>query len=257
MGLTTLQPKQILPIQEVPLQPIPTILLCKNSLVRVGIRHILDDTRYVVAEDLDGSSIPSAASDAPPVLLIVDESHSADALAEIVADLTAQCPSARVVALADHLDPITMMRALKAGLNGLCSTRMDRDALLKALELVMLGETFIESALVLTMLNEIPQAHGSRQSMTSALTPANDTASRPHNLSTREVEILRGLMEGESNKVIARKLDVAEATIKVHVKSILRKVRVQNRTQAALWAAAHLSPAPDSRHITPSGTDSF
>jgi two-component system nitrate/nitrite response regulator NarL len=49
-------------------------------------------------------------------------------------------------------------------------------------------------------------------------------------------------MEGESNKVIARKLDIAEATIKVHVKSILRKVRVQNRTQAALWATAYLSP---------------
>jgi two-component system nitrate/nitrite response regulator NarL len=49
-------------------------------------------------------------------------------------------------------------------------------------------------------------------------------------------------MEGESNKVIARKLGIAEATIKVHVKTILRKVRVQNRTQAALWATAHLSP---------------
>jgi two-component system nitrate/nitrite response regulator NarL len=58
----------------------------------------------------------------------------------------------------------------------------------------------------------------------------------------REVEILKRLMEGESNKVIARKLDIAEATIKVHVKTILRKVRAQNRTQAALWATAHLSP---------------
>ena len=56
-------------------------------------------------------------------------------------------------------------------------------------------------------------------------------------------------MEGESNKVIARKLDVAEATIKVHVKTILRKVQVKNRTQAAIWAAAHLSEALDSGSI--------
>jgi two-component system, NarL family, nitrate/nitrite response regulator NarL len=241
MGYSTLHQKQLLPIQQVPLQPISTTLVCKNSLARAGIRHILDGTRYIVAEDLEGRAMPTAASDASLVLYIFDDSHSADALAEMVENPKAQCSAARVVVFADHLDPITVMRALNAGVNGLCSTGMERDALLKALELVMLGETFIASALVLTMLDETSQAHESRQAMTSAVTPANDTAARHHNLSDREVEILKRLMEGESNKVIARKLDIAEATIKVHVKSILRKVRAQNRTQAALWATAHLS----------------
>ena len=55
-------------------------------------------------------------------------------------------------------------------------------------------------------------------------------------LSTREKLILRCLIEGDSNKCIARKIDIAEATVKVHVKAILRKIRVQNRTQAAIWA---------------------
>jgi two-component system nitrate/nitrite response regulator NarL len=241
MGISTLHQKQLLPIHQVPIQQIPAFLICQNSLVRAGIRHILDGTRYVVTERLESSSKPSAASDALPVLYILDERHSADALAETVADLTAQCPSARVVVLADHLDPTTMMRALHAGVNGLCSTSMDRAALLKALDLVMLGETFIASALVLTILDEASQAHESELSMTSALTPANDTTAKHHKLSGREVEILRSLMEGESNKTIARKLDIAEATIKVHVKSILRKVQVKNRTQAAMWATAHLS----------------
>ena len=50
------------------------------------------------------------------------------------------------------------------------------------------------------------------------------------------------LMQGSPNKVIARKLDVAEATVKVHIKAILRKIRVANRTQAAMWAVNHLSP---------------
>jgi two-component system nitrate/nitrite response regulator NarL len=111
----------------------------------------------------------------------------------------------------------------------------------------MLGETFIASALVLTMLDEASQAPESRGNMTSALMSANDTAAGAPNLSSREVEILRRLMEGESNKVIARKLAIAEATIKVHVKSVLRKVRVQNRTQAAMWAATHLSATSSSR----------
>ena len=57
-----------------------------------------------------------------------------------------------------------------------------------------------------------------------------------HGLSEREEQVLRDLVKGRSNKIIARKLDIAEATVKVHMKSVLRKIRVANRTQAAIWA---------------------
>jgi two-component system, NarL family, nitrate/nitrite response regulator NarL len=57
-----------------------------------------------------------------------------------------------------------------------------------------------------------------------------------HGLSEREGQILKDLVKGLSNKIIARKLDIAEATVKVHMKSILRKIRVANRTQGAIWA---------------------
>jgi two-component system nitrate/nitrite response regulator NarL len=57
-----------------------------------------------------------------------------------------------------------------------------------------------------------------------------------HGLSEREEQILKDLVKGLSNKTIARKLDIAEATVKVHMKSVLRKIRVANRTQAAIWA---------------------
>ena len=59
-------------------------------------------------------------------------------------------------------------------------------------------------------------------------------------LSPRERAILQSIMSGDPNKVIARKLDVAEATVKVHVKAILRKIGAANRAQAAMWAAGHL-----------------
>jgi DNA-binding CsgD family transcriptional regulator len=68
-------------------------------------------------------------------------------------------------------------------------------------------------------------------------------------LSTREKLILRCLIEGDSNKCIARKINIAEATVKVHVKAILRKIRVHNRTQAAIWGMnneALTRPANDS-----------
>jgi two-component system nitrate/nitrite response regulator NarL len=59
------------------------------------------------------------------------------------------------------------------------------------------------------------------------------------------------LTQGAPNKVIARKLDVAEATVKVHIKAILRKIRVANRTQAAMWAVAHLQAASSGDSQTP------
>ena len=58
-------------------------------------------------------------------------------------------------------------------------------------------------------------------------------------LSEREIQILNGLVKGHANKVIARRCGVTEATIKVHMKSILRKIRACNRTQAAIWALEH------------------
>jgi two-component system nitrate/nitrite response regulator NarL len=58
----------------------------------------------------------------------------------------------------------------------------------------------------------------------------------PHGLSQREEEILKSVVRGHSNKMIARTCGVTDATIKVHMKSILRKIRVANRTQAAIWA---------------------
>ena len=59
-------------------------------------------------------------------------------------------------------------------------------------------------------------------------------------MADREVRILQCLMQGDSNKVIAHRLGIVEATVKVHIKSILRKVQAANRTQAAMWARQHL-----------------
>jgi two-component system nitrate/nitrite response regulator NarL len=70
-----------------------------------------------------------------------------------------------------------------------------------------------------------------------------DVAGIAPRLSSREIAILRLLMSGASNKVIARQLAITEATVKVHNKAILRKIRVQNRTQAAVWAHNHLDQA--------------
>jgi len=85
------------------------------------------------------------------------------------------------------------------------------------------------------------------------LLPIRDGASACR-LSQRETAILMRLMHGESNKVIARELDIAEATVKVHVKSVLRKVRVKNRTQAATWAWSRCSQRANLRNNEPASS---
>jgi DNA-binding NarL/FixJ family response regulator len=66
-----------------------------------------------------------------------------------------------------------------------------------------------------------------------------------HQLSEREIQILKDLVKGHANKVIARTYDITEATVKVHVRTILRKIRVGNRTQAAIWARENGYTASD------------
>ena len=76
----------------------------------------------------------------------------------------------------------------------------------------------------------------SRSGASSASDEAEGAGQGVPSLSRRETLILRMLMQGASNKVIARNLVITESTVKVHMKAILRKLRLQNRTQAAIWA---------------------
>ncbi|WP_332684181.1 response regulator transcription factor [Bosea sp. (in: a-proteobacteria)] len=119
--------------------------------------------------------------------------------------------------------------------------RINFVTLVKSLELVMLGESLFPA----DVLMEIGKEHGVEiqvEKEVIAYSPPSSHSGR--GLSTRETQILKCLIQGDSNKVIARRLQIGEATVKVHIKAILRKIRVQNRTQAAIWAVSHLEAAP-------------
>jgi two-component system, NarL family, nitrate/nitrite response regulator NarL len=225
-----------------------TILLCRNSMLCEGLKHILSDTRYDVCSDgtahLDrNETSQDRFTEAPPVLFIVDVNYHQGATAEVVRNMKVQHPKARVVVLADGFDLDSMMAVLQAGSDGYCLSTISCEVLVKYLDLVMLGETVFPSAMFLSSLSEFDKITHVEQATPPELpeNPIPISAGSPvRTLSTREAEILHCLMQGAPNKIIARKLEVAEATVKVHIKAILRKIRVANRTQAAMWAVAHL-----------------
>jgi two-component system nitrate/nitrite response regulator NarL len=245
--------EQILPIAQDPYQNVTTVLICQNLLLRTGISHILSGTRFVLTKEPcdDLSSLP-VFTDNVPVLFIICESRPTEEYAATVEHLKAQHSAARVVVLADAMEPETAMQLCHSGMDGFCPTSMDRHALVKALEIVILGETYIPASIGLMLLDQVRQGrthfgHG------VAGAPVNDPNVLQNKLSDREAQILRCLTQGASNKVIARELGVAEATVKVHIKAILRKVKASNRTQAAMWATGHLNFSQDNAASLVSG----
>lgn len=212
--------------------------ICAGPLLCMGLERILDGTRFVVAGSaVQGSSQPSSQEIPVPDLFIVDEKCCPDSVPELVAELKARNSAARVIVLADHFDISTILLARQAGADGFCLTTSSRDVLIHSIELVMLGEVVVPSEQVLTLIGD--NARGIDHQPSLGPECLNGAApQRP--FSERELEVLGWLKEGAPNKVIARRLNVAEATVKVHVKAILRKIGVRNRSQAALWAAYHL-----------------
>ncbi|MBD2750496.1 response regulator transcription factor [Microvirga sp. BT688] len=212
-----------------------TILICNNPLLSTGLEVLLANTGFVVSEG--GSDKPSPRRPhlyTQPDLFIVDASNSSENTLEIIKRLKVQQPDARVVMVASHFDVSFIRFGFGAGVDGFCLSTSDREVLIKSLELIMMGEKLLPGALIRSMLNEMAPGAKSDQDTPKAEPLPIDPGI--HKLSKREAEILRCLMRGEPNKVIAKKLDVTEATIKVHVKAILRKIGVANRTQAAMWA---------------------
>jgi two-component system nitrate/nitrite response regulator NarL len=186
-------------------------------------------------------------------------------------------PRVKVVILGATQKPEDVVAALKAGACGFLCQDIPGDTLLRSLELIAHGEMIVHpqfvgdrpvagreqsdaaetAAYVTTGSNpQLPERFQPRSLTRVDVEPANEnqTGDVP-SLSRREMLILRMLMQGASNKVIARNLVITESTVKVHMKAILRKLRLQNRTQAAIWARNHVNegdwnnrPAAGSAH---------
>jgi two-component system nitrate/nitrite response regulator NarL len=212
-----------------------TLLICNNPLLSTGLEVLLANTRFAVSEiGFDEPSPQRPHLYTQPDLFIVDASNSSQDTLEIIRRLKVQQTDARVVVVASHFDVSFVRLGIDAGVDGFCLATSDREVLIKSLELIMLGEKVVPGALIHSMLNEMTSDAGREQS--SPIAEPLQIEPGMHKLSNREAEILQCLMRGEPNKVIAKKLDITEATIKVHVKAILRKIGAANRTQAAMWA---------------------
>lgn len=222
-----------------------TILIGKSVLIREGMVRILRAKNFRILASVSClDELTSTARSQQLLFLIVHTSDDFDLAIEQIELVRDQHPSGRIAVVADHYRQAEPDLAFQAGAAGYFVSAMSCDAFVKSIELVMMGETVFPPAF-LSSSPAIKSEHRNRAVPLAgnerAIIVATEDTTAPQ-LSPRELVILRCLIEGNSNKGIARKIDIAEATVKVHVKAILRKIRVQNRTQAAIWGMNNVLP---------------
>jgi len=219
-------------------QSFATFIVGKSVLIREGIARILSAANFRTlasvscADDLSPSKLQSH----PVLVLIVHAGGDFEAAVEQIELLRERHPKARIAVVADHYRLDEMVSAFRAGASGYFIDVMTCDVFVKSIELVMMGETIFPPAFMSSILRYESDHFAKAEPRNDNERAITFTAERSTTqLSPREKSIMQCLIAGDSNKCIARKIDIAEATVKVHVKAILRKIRVQNRTQAAIW----------------------
>jgi DNA-binding NarL/FixJ family response regulator len=207
-------------------QPISVLIVDDHPVVRRGLRVLLEvqDGIEVTGEAGDGpAALKLAAEHQPDVILLDLKLPGLDGLA-VLAEL--RNTTARVLILTSATDPAAAGQAMRGGAAGVLYKDVDPDALVRAIRAVHDGHLLLAPAAAGTLLQ-----------------PATWPDRGLDALTAREREVLAELAQGRSNREIARALHVSEKTVKAHVSSVLAKLGVQDRTQAALFAVRHERPA--------------
>jgi len=204
--------------------PIRVLIADDHAILRKGIRALLgtEPDMEVVGETGDGLETVAQAEALHPDVILMDlvmpKMDGIEATRRIAADQ----PGVRILVLTSFAADDKVFPAIKAGALGYILKDSGPAELVQAIHQVHQGQPSLEPSIALKMLQEI--SHPARQPPT------------PDPLSEREMEVLRLLAQGKSNREIADQLVITELTVRTHVSNILGKLHLASRTQAALYA---------------------
>lgn len=212
---------------------IPISLVVRSALTREGLRRILIENGFGVVQSIgQPGALDISQLEGENIVLYDGFLLSAQRNLEPVIEVMAAAPGCRVVLLVESFDFDLMNRAFAAGVYGYILQDTPYQSFLTMVQLVSLGEKVAPRELI-DSLAERPATPSEHQ--------ATDVATL-YGLVEREREILECLVMGMPNKLISRRLGLSEATVKLHVKTIFRKMSVSNRTQAAMMARFPMLP---------------
>jgi DNA-binding NarL/FixJ family response regulator len=213
---------------------ISVLIVDDHPVVRQGLRSLLgvQDGIDVAGEAGDGeAALALAAELAPDVILLDLKLPGADGL-RVLAGLRERGITSRVLVLTSGTEPASAALAVRSGAAGFLYKDVDPDALVRAIRSVHDGNLLLAPEAAGPLMNS--RERGIRGADSGRWSWGGLDA-----LTSREREVLAQIARGMSNREIARVLHVSEKTVKAHVSSVLAKLGVQDRTQAALYAVQH------------------
>ncbi|MBX9823665.1 MAG: response regulator transcription factor [Xanthobacteraceae bacterium] len=217
---------------------VSTLILADDELSRAGLLGILAGARFRPMAAKGGwDAIVASGKSLPEIVVLILSGTMTDPEATS-GKIEPIAKRSKVVVLADHCEAKLVRSAICAGAAAFLPRSISGGVLVQTLDLVLEGEIILPAAVARDVLT-CAQLESERNASGSS-DPSGSTE-RVGRLSSREVDILKRLVHGDSNKQISRQLEISETTVKVHVKAILRKIRVCNRTQAAIWGIDNLS----------------
>ena len=215
-----------------PQDRIRLLVVDDHTLFRRGLTALLaaDEGLTVVGDAADAGEAQRACERLKPDVILLDNHLPGVTGVAALPALRAACPEARILMLTVSESEEDLAAALKAGAHGYLLKTIDGEALSAAIRRAIAGDSVVAQEMTSKLVSAF------RQSTTGGSTADAGGEPAPRELSPRETEILREIGGGASNKEIARRLSIAESTVKVHVQHLLRKLEVASRVQLALIA---------------------
>ncbi|WP_028468642.1 two-component system response regulator NarL [Neptunomonas japonica] len=201
------------------------LLIDDHPLLRKGVKQLieLDDELIVIAEASNAIEGIKAAKETEPDLILLDLNMPNINGIETLKMLRDEEVASRVIVFTVSDNEEDVVAALKAGADGYLLKDMEPEELLESLRQAALGKVVISDKLTTLLAQALQSGRSSNKSDISSLTP-------------REKQIIKLIAGGLPNKLIARKLNITEGTVKVHVKHLLKKLRLRSRVEVAVWA---------------------
>lgn len=200
-----------------------------HEVVRMGVKAMLHQNTNiaVVAEASNGEQAVKEALRARPDVVVMDIRMPGMNGVDACRQITEQLPNTRVVMLTSFAEDDLLFAAIRAGASGYVLKRIGNDDLVKTVVAVANGESTLDPAMIATVFREVAQHERSKE------------ASAFNGLSAQEVRVLSLISDGLTNREIAGKLFLGEGTVRNYVSSILGKLSLANRAEAAAYAVQH------------------
>ena len=221
---------------------IKCVVVHPSRVFREGLKAILSKSPFAPVCSVSSiDDVPAAIGEQVLVLMGV---RDGDNLREALGTAKARFTDGYIVVVGDSRGHEVVTTVITSEATSFVDENVVTSTLIKQLELIVQGEPMIPVLLLKRLLGSgsaLPSVEAMPTlEIDKSQPPDTDEEARPNpQLSGREAAILNALVQGAPNKVIAYRLNITEATVKVHVKAILRKIRAKNRTQAAIWALHH------------------